>query len=170
MLGRPTHSREGPGRADGHEGRWRGATAACRRLRPRALPARAQAGLPLGAGHYKMALRAFTRDRRWEAASALLHRVPASMWEADVALCRSGLKACADAADPQLAARLVAVLGRGGRVGPDEFAWWLQACRVAADAQAASAAWAAYRASGGAPSELCYALRLGTLYLGQGQA
>ena len=130
-----------------------------------ALSPRAQAGLPPGVGHYKMALRACTRDRRWEAASALLHRVPAPMWEADAALCRSGLKACADAAEPQLAARLVALLGRGGGVGPDEFAWWLQACRVAADAHAAGAAWAAYRASGGAPSELCYALRLGTLYL-----
>ena len=130
-----------------------------------ALCPRAQAGLPPGVGHYKMALRACTRDRRWEAASALLHRVPAPMWEADAALCRSGLKACADAAEPQLAARLVALLGRGGGVGPDEFAWWLQACRVAADAHAASAAWQAYRASGGAPSELCYALRLGTLYL-----
>ena len=59
----------------------------------------------MGAGHYKMALKACTRDRRWEAASALLHRVPQAMWEADVALCRNGLKACADAAEPQLAAR-----------------------------------------------------------------
>ena len=154
----------------------------CRRSRARqssslhACPPPTQAGLPLGVGHYKMALRACTRDRRWEAASALLHRVPPDMWEADVALCRNGLKACADAAEPQLAARLVAVLGKsgagtGGGLGPDEYAWWLQACRVAGDADAASEAWTAYLASGGAPSELCYALRLGILYdLGEDDA
>ena len=162
----PSHALErGPEPTRSPRGGGCGAAArAPAKARVFALSPPTQAGLPLGVGHYKMALRACTRDRRWEAASALLHRVPPAMWEADVALCRNGLKACAEAAEPQLAARLVAVLGRSGGLGPDEYAWWLQACRVAGDAAAAGEAWAAYRASGGAPSELCYALRLGILY------
>ena len=124
-----------------------------------------QAGLAAGVGHYKTALRACTRDRAWTEAQQLLHRVPAELWREDSALCRNGLKACAEvpAGEPGLAARLAAVLGDAG-MGAEEYAWWLQACRRAGDAAAAREAWACYRGSGQPPSELCYAHLLAALF------
>jgi RluA family pseudouridine synthase len=107
-------------------------------------------------GHYHSALLAFTRDRSWDGALALVRRTPPSMFATNAFLARLALQTCAEAAAPDTAAAVLAVVP-SKYVGTEAHASWLLAGRRAASPGAIRAAWASLERSGVAPDEQCLA-------------